>query len=125
MKHYVFALLLLFSTKVFAICGLSEQNEKLYIASNVMLFADWQTTLDMTRYPKGSYDERGIVARALIGPTPGRGAINTYFFTRAVLNHVLACNLSNTNATVYLLLTNMDHGSAVVNNYNIGLRIRF
>lgn len=125
MKLYIFALLLIFSSKVFAICGLSEQNEKLYIASNVLLFADWQTTIDMTRYPRGTYDERGIVARSLIGPTPGRGAINTYFLTRIGINHLLACNLDNTNTTIYLILTNLDHGSAVVNNYNIGLRIRF
>lgn len=125
MKHYVFALLLLFSTKVFAICGLSEENKKLYIASNVMLFADWQTTLDMTRYPQGTYDERGILARALIGAHPSKGAINTYFLTRIGINHLLTCNLSNSNATVYLLLTTLDHGSAAVNNFNIGLRIRF
>lgn len=125
MKNLLVAVLLLICTQANALCYMTKENKEMFWVSNLAIFADWQTTLDMRNYPPGVYVERGPIAKALIGISPSKSAITGYFLSRFALNYYLTCNLHTELVHLYLSITTLDHGAAAYNNYNIGLRVRF
>lgn len=128
MKSFILAIVLLLSGSAIAGCAaLNEEDRNLFIASNIAIFADWQTTRDMARRPLNEgYKEVGPVAKALIGTHPSAQSVDAYIAARFLANYYLACRVENSEFKhLYLIVTTTSHGLAAVNNYNIGLRIRF
>jgi hypothetical protein len=105
---------------------LSEEDQKWFIASNIAIAADWQTTRDLARRTNEGYREIGPIAKQLIGSQPTTNRVDSYFAARFLINYYLACQLENNEFKhLYLVVTTVDHGLAATNNYNLGLRIRF
>ena len=127
MKALLLALILLITSSANAACSmLSEEDYKWFIASNVAIFADWQTTRDLARRTNEGYREVGPLARQLIGTQPTVARVDAYVAARFLANYYLACQVENSQFKhTYLIITTASHGLAAANNYNIGLRIRF
>ena len=102
----------------------SDTDKKLFVASNIAIFADWQTTLDIARNPD-KYREVGPIAQRVIGEHPSQSSVNYYFLGRFALNYALADYLESDLKSWYLMITTVGHGDAAIHNYMIGLRIKF
>lgn len=60
------------------------------LVSDAMLSADAiYTTTAAGEHWSGGREEGGMLARAVMGPTPGPGVVNAYFFGAVVLNTAL------------------------------------
>ena len=105
---------------------LSEEDQKWFVASNVAIFADWQTTRDLARRTNEGYREIGPIAKQLIGSQPTVARVDAFIAARFLVNYYLACQVENSEFKhTYLIITTASHGLAAASNYNIGLRIRF
>lgn len=102
----------------------SDDDKKLFVASNIAIAGDWMTTADIARNPT-KYKEVGLVAKTLIGEHPSTNSVNLYFLVRTVLNYYITDNLTGDQKTYYLFFTTSSHGIAAIHNYQIGLRIGF
>ena len=102
----------------------SDTDKKLFVASNIAIFGDWQTTRDISRNPN-DYREVGLIPKMVIGEHPSASSVDLYFLARFAVNYYLADTITGSNKTLYLTIATVSHGAAAVNNYNIGLRIRF
>lgn len=127
MKALLLALALFISTNASAGCSmLSEEDQKWFIASNVAIFADWQTTRDIVRQADKGYHEAGPIAKKVMGVHPTYTSVDSYMAARFLINYYIACQLENSDMKhMYLIVTTASHGLAATSNYNIGLRIRF
>jgi hypothetical protein len=127
MKTLLLALAVLLCGTANAGCvPLNEEDEKWFIASNIAIFADWQTTRDIVRQADKGYYEAGPIAKRFMGTHPTYAGVDSYMAARFLVNYYMACKLENTEwRHTYLVITTVSHGSAAANNYNIGLRIRF
>jgi hypothetical protein len=127
MKTLILVLALLFTTSANADCSrLTEEDQKWFVASNIAIFADWQTTRDLARRTNEGYREVGPIAKQFIGSEPTIARVDAYIATRFLINYYIACRLENSEFKhTYLIVTTASHGLAATNNYNIGLRIRF
>jgi hypothetical protein len=119
--------LALLSSNASAGCSmLSEEDQKWFVASNVAIFADWQTTRDLARRTNEGYREIGPIAKQLIGSQPTVARVDAFIAARFLVNYYLACQVENSEFKhTYLIITTASHGLAAASNYNIGLRIRF
>ena len=102
----------------------NEEERKLFVASNIALFGDWQTTRDIARRPL-EFREAGPIAKRFMGEHPTGTSVDLYFLGRFALNYYLADTLTGSNKSFYLTVTTLSHGAATVHNYNAGLRIKF
>ena len=127
MKTLILALALALSTSANAFCSkLSEQDRDLFIASNIAIGADWQTTRDMSRRLNEGYREIGPLAKNIIGSEPTTARVDSYFAVRFLVNYYVVCELDDTRyKNTYLWATTLSHGYAATSNYRIGLRIKF
>lgn len=127
MKSLILALALLITSTANAGCSmLNEEDQKWFIASNVAIFADWQTTRDLARRTNEGYREIGPIAKQLIGSQPTVAKVDAYIAARFLVNYYMACKIENNEyKNMYLVITTVSHGLAATNNYNLGLRIRF
>jgi hypothetical protein len=127
MKALILALALFISCSANAGCSmLSEEDQKWFIASNIAIAADWQTTRDIVRQADKGYYEAGPIAKRVMGTHPTYTGVDSYFAARFLVNYYLACQVENNEFKhLYLVVTTVSHGLAAANNYNIGLRIRF
>ena len=126
MKALLLVLALLCGNASAGCSMLSEEDQKWFFASNVAIFADWQTTRDIVRQADKGYYEAGPIAKRVIGPHPTYTGVDTYMAARFLVNYYMACQLENSEFKhTYLIVTTASHGLAATNNYRIGLRIRF
>lgn len=99
----------------------TAEQRQWYLASNVLLMADWATTRDMTRRYDEGFRERNI----LLGHQPSRDKLDLYFVTVLVGHYFATDWLSSKNRDIYLMGITVIEGAAVANNLSIGLRLRF
>jgi hypothetical protein len=127
MKNLIVALALLLCGSANAGCSmLNEEDQKWFIASNVAIFADWQTTRDLARRTNEGYREVGPLAKQVIGSQPTVDKVDAFVAARFLVNYYIACKVENSDFKhTYLIITTASHGIAATHNYNIGLRIRF
>jgi hypothetical protein len=102
----------------------SEDDKKLFVASNIAIFGDWQTTRDIARRPD-EFREAGPIAKRFMGERPTMRSVDLYFIGRFAINYYLADTLKGSNKTLYLSVTTISHGAATIHNYDMGLRIKF
>lgn len=122
MKKLLVCICLLFSPLVKAGWeDWTEEQKKWYLASNIMLVADWSTTRDMTR----RYDEGYREYNPILGPKPGTNKLDLYFVTVLIGHYFLTDYLQGRNREIYLYTITGVEGAAVANNFNVGLRLRF
>ena len=102
----------------------SDDDRKLFIASNIAIAADWGTTLDIARNPT-KYREAGPIAKTIIGDHPSVSDVNRYFIVRSLLNYYTADLVGDKDRSLYFMIVIGTHGFAGIHNYQAGLRIRF
>lgn len=121
MKRIILSILLVFSSQVFAQWDTwSENDKKMFVASSIAITADWLTTRDMSqRYNEGYWETNPILGRY-----PSTSRVDLYFIGMLVSNYYLA-DWAGRHRTFYLGVRTVTHGSAAVNNINIGLRLSF
>ena len=99
----------------------TAEQRQWYMASNVMLLADWATTRDMTRRYDEGYYERNII----LGKRLSTQELDLYFVSSLVGHYFMTDWLSSKNRDIYLKAVTFVEGAAVANNLSIGLRLRF
>ena len=99
----------------------TPEQRQWYVASNVLLVADWSTTRDMTRRYNEGYRELNPV----LGPKPSTDKLDLYFVTVLIGHYFLTDYLRGRDREIYLYTITGIEGAAVANNLNIGLRLRF
>ncbi len=122
MRYIILSILLLLSFNVNA--GWEDwtlDQKRWYVASNVLLVADWSTTRDMTR----RYDEGYRELNPLLGSRPSTNKLDLYFVTVLIGHYFMTDYLQGRNREIYLYTVTGVEGAAVANNLNIGLRLRF
>ena len=121
MKIILISILLLFTSNEYAQWSTWADNEqRMFVASNIAIVADWATTRDISkRYHEGYYEKNMI-----LGPYPSKDRVDLYFIGLLVSNYYLA-DYTNKYPFYYLTFRTATHGHAAINNVNIGIRLRF
>ena len=99
----------------------TAEQKKWYVASNIMLVADWTTTRDLTR----RYDEGYRELNPVLGSRPSTQKVDLYFVSYLIGHYFLTDYLQGRNREIYLYTITGVEGAAVANNLNVGLRLRF
>jgi hypothetical protein len=98
----------------------SQNEQRMFVASNIAMAADWATTRNLTRrYSEGYYEKNQI-----LGPYPSKDRVDLFFIGSIIANYYIADALGQYRI-FYLGARTAVHGQAVSNNINIGLRLRF
>ena len=121
MKIILLSIIFLFTSQAHAQWSTwTDDEQRMFVASNIAIVADWATTRDISkRYHEGYY-EKNII----LGPHPSRDRVDLYFIGLLVGNYYMA-DYSGKYRFYYLTFRTAVHGHAAVNNVNIGLRLRF
>jgi hypothetical protein len=103
----------------------TEYEEK--VSTTFLIVTDWATTRNMSKRYNEGYRETGYVMTKLYGSHPSTQEVDTYFVGRLLLHYFISNTkaLSYGQRKIYYTLTFFDHGSAVVNNLSIGLKLKF
>jgi len=99
----------------------SLDQKKTYVASNVLLIADWSTTRDMTRRYHEGYFERNPI----LGKHPSSDKLDLYFVSLLIGHYFMTDYLQGRDREIYLYTVTAVEAAAVANNLHIGLRLRF
>ena len=121
MKNIVLSIILLFASQVHAQWSTwSTDEQRMFVAANIAIVADWATTRNMSgRYNEGYYEKNKI-----LGPYPSRDRVDLYFVGMLISNYYLTDYLGKYRIYYSLYRTTL-HGGAAINNVNIGLHLRF
>lgn len=107
----------------------SEEDKKLFIASNAAIALDWSTTRNMSkRYDEGFYEKSGILLKAIGGEQPKTSTVDLFFVARLAANYFITDYLNQYQPQYkkpYLYVTTITHFGAGINNINIGLKVDF
>ena len=121
MKIILLSIILLFTSHAYAQWSTwTDDEQRMFVASNIAIVADWATTRDISR----RYDEGYYETNLFIGPYPSRDLVDLYFIGLLVSNYYLA-DYTNKYRFYYLTFRTATHGHAAINNVNIGIRLRF
>ena len=123
MKVILVSIILLFTSHAHAHAQWetwTDDEQRMFVASNIAIVADWATTRDISqRYHEGYY-EKNII----LGLYPSRDRVDLYFIGLLVGNYYLV-DYSDKYRFYYLTFRTAVHGHAAVNNVTLGLRLRF
>ena len=121
MKNVLLSIILLFSSQAHAQWDTWTQDEqRMFIASNIAITADWITTRNMTsRWGEGYYEKNNI-----LGPYPSRDRVDLYFIGLLAANYYVA-DYFGKYKIYYFAYRTTEHGYAAISNHNIGLRLSF
>lgn len=102
----------------------SEEDKKLFIASNVAIVFNWATTRDMSRRYNEGFHETSVFLRAIGGEQPKTSTVDLYFIARLTANYLLTDYLTEYKKP-YLIMTTITHTSGGIHNIGIGLKVNF
>lgn len=97
---------------------LTEEERKWFITTQVLTVVDWIQTRDIVTDP--DYWERN----PMIGRRPQMGNVNGMFIASLIGNYYLTHHLDE-KRMLWLQVHTAVRGATVINNYNLGLGIRF
>ena len=97
----------------------TEDENKMFIASQVLTVADWMQTRDIARRTDDFHE-----TNPLLGRYPSMGTVNTYFVASLVGNYYFT-NYLDEHRMVWLKIHNISRGATVINNASIGLKMSF
>ena len=124
MKTIFFTLLLCFTTTCKA--GWNDWDEStkiLFVTSSIAITTDYMLTRD---YAKNKHlYSNAYETNPLIGKYPSVATIDLFMIVALVSNYFITDYLPPAYKNIYLGLKTVAHGTAAINNYSIGFRIRF
>ena len=121
MKNILLFIILLFSSSAFAQWDTwTPDEQKMFVASNIAIVADWSTTRNITR----RFDEGYYEKNHLLGPYPSRDRVDLYFISLLAANYYVA-DYFGKHKIYYFAYRTAIHGNAAIKNINIGLRLSF
>ena len=125
MKLIFLCIFIFVSTTISCFATSIEYQEK--VSTTFLIVTDWATTRNMSKRYNEGYRETGYVMTKLYGTQPSTREVDTYFVGRLLLHYFISNTktLSYDQRKIYYTFTFFDHGSAVVNNLSIGLKINF
>ena len=97
----------------------TDDERKMFIASQMLITADWLQTRNIARNPD-SYKEYNPI----LGEHPTVGSVNVFFLSQLVGNYYLTEYFAE-NRMVWLQVHNVIRGGVVVRNASIGISMRF
>ena len=121
MKIILLSIILLFTSHSHAQWATwTDDEQRMFVASNIAIVADWATTRNMTsRWNEGYYEKNNI-----LGPYPSRDRVDLYFIGVLAANYYVA-DYFGKYKIYYFAYRTTEHGYAAISNHNIGLRLRF
>jgi hypothetical protein len=114
-----------FLTLVLFLCSFAHAEEwtdldkKLFVASEVSLFADWLQTRQIVKQPQ-RYEE----TNPILGKHPSMSSVNAYFIGAMIGNYYLADWLGE-NRSIYLGTVTVVETGTVIHNKIVGLKLAF
>ena len=121
MKNIILSIILLFSSSAFAQWDTwADDEQRMFVASNIAIVADWATTRNMTSRWNEGYYEKNVI----LGPYPSRDRVDLYFIGLLAANYYVA-DYFGKYKIYYFVYRTATHGAAAINNHNIGLRLSF
>ena len=121
MKIILLSIIFLFTSQAHAQWSTwTDDEQRMFVASNIAIVADWATTRDISRRYDEGYYEKNII----LGPYPSKDRVDLYFIGLLAANYYLTDYLGKYRIYYSLYRTGL-HGSAAINNVNIGIRLRF
>lgn len=97
--------------------GWDDNDKSLFVASEILLIADWGQSLDINR--KGLSDGNPILNHAPIS------TVNTYFAAWLVANYFITNTLSGSDRTLWLNVIASLEVYVIGSNYAAGINIAF
>ena len=121
MKKILFILLCVIAAPL-AKADWSETDEKLYIASQLAIMADWSTTRYAARhnFPNGTYE-----SNIILGPRPSVAKVDLYCIGLLATNHLMANAMSDDRRSFYFTFRIIAHGAASIHNMQVGWQMKF
>tara|TARA_R100000951_G_scaffold83868_1_gene71611 strand:- start:70 stop:483 length:414 start_codon:yes stop_codon:yes gene_type:complete len=99
----------------------NKYDKELFWMSTTAIALDHLTTRDLaSRYDEG-YRERN----PLLGDHPDKDTVDLFFLVNYVTHYYLTDYFQGDNRPVYMMTRLVVNGAASINNFNIGLGIRF
>ena len=124
MKYILAIILSLFLTKSHA--GWNDWNEdtkKLFVASSIAISADYLLTRDFAK--NKHMHPNAFEMNPIIGRHPHHDKIDLMMIVMLVSNYYITDFIPPEQRNFYLSVRTFMHGTAAVNNYMVGFRIRF
>lgn len=109
--------------KTFAWSNWTEDEKKLFVASNIAMIADWTTTRYASRNfhnLPGTYEKNKI-----LGKYPTTKEVDVYFLFLLASNYYIANYFESNYRGFYLFVRTTTHGYAAMNNVELGWKLRF
>jgi hypothetical protein len=98
-----------------------KYDKELFWMSTTAIALDHLTTRDLaSRYDEG-YRERN----PLLGKHPDKDTVDLFFLVNYVTHYYLTDYFQGDNRPVYMMVRLVVNGAASINNFNIGLGVRF
>ena len=98
-----------------------KYDKELFWMSTTAIALDHLTTRDLaSRYDEG-YRERN----PLLGEHPDKDTVDLFFLVNYVTHYYLTDYFQGDNRPVYMMVRLVVNGAASINNFNIGLGVRF
>lgn len=121
MRKLLLLLLLLPFTAHADYADWNKYDKELFWMSTTAIALDHLTTRDLaSRYDEG-YRERN----PLLGDHPDKDTVDLFFLVNYVTHYYLTDYFQGENRPYYLMTRLVVNGAASINNFNIGLGIRF
>ena len=99
----------------------NKYDKELFWISTTAIALDHLTTRDLaSRYDEG-YKERN----PLLGKHPDKDTVDLFFLVNYVTHYYLTDYFQGDNRPVYMMVRLVVNGAASINNFNIGLGVRF
>lgn len=115
---YILLLLVCFCLNVHS-REFTEDEKNMFVASQVLIVADWMQTRDIVRQPDIYWENNSVLGRH-----PSMGEVNKYFIASLVGNYYFT-NYLDKNRMLWLQIHTVTRGATVANNARIGLTMRF
>jgi hypothetical protein len=122
MKKIIFILLCAFSTVTNVSAEWTDTDEKLYIASQLAIMADWTTTRYAARhnFPNNTYE-----TNIILGRRPSVAKVDLYCIGLLATNHLIANAMPDNVRGYYFTFKIAAHGAASIHNVQAGWQMKF
>jgi len=123
MKAILLSLLLtLLAAPVHAWQDWSKSDQQMFVASSIAITADWATTrwAADNNWPNNTWEKNQVMGRY-----PSVRTVDTYFVVMLISNYIIADMLPGQYRGLYFTVRTVTHGSAALNNIELGWRMRF
>ena len=101
----------------------NQKHKTMFVISSIVITTDYLLTRDFA----SNRDQFPHLREAnpIIGHHPHPNRVDLFLIANLILNYYITDMLPESHRGIYLTAKTIAHGAASINNYGLGLRIRF